>query len=636
LLVMDCSDPAHPKKLSALALSDPAYDLTLAENKIYVANHGSLQIIDVSDPSAPSELGNLATKGEIWDVSVAGDFAYLASTGFGLEIVNIADPVTPTWVAGAKTGGSAGGVRAEGNRVYLGDGINGLEIYDVTNPSSPALLGKYTGTGWPDDILLTDNSAYIADSRLGVLELDVTDPAHILKKNLSSKISAYSLVRQDNQLFVAGNRGLAIYDISNHLNSTPIAVLRTTLFNRDLALFNGNAFLASEDAGLQVVSVADPRNPKTIGSYPTQEAVLNVLPEGELGLVIDNWAGLVLLNLHDPAQPTKLSRYAPAGNVVDAALLNGNTVCVARGPDGMDLLDVTDPTQPILLSSIENGGVTALAVSNNLAFVEIENSSPPFRGLRILDLSNPLQPATLGEVNHGYIISQVLLLGSKVYLCAGDILVVDITDPHNPKLEGTIATLGDGSRMTSDGRFIYVAEQNNGLTIVDLLRGATVVGTFDTPGQASGVAVSHNTAFVAEGASGNIIAVDVTDAAHPFSLGSFSAAAPANSVAIQGDYLYVGDGGAGMLVFRLNFPGTLQVKAELNPNGKPWVIELSEANGKGWTDADTQGITLETSPDLLTWEPSNFERMWSNGTLRFADPGFPNATRQFYRAVMAQ
>jgi hypothetical protein len=142
LLVMDCSDPAHPKKLSTLALFDPAYDLTLAENKIYVASKGSLRIIDVSDPSAPRELGNLATKGEIWDVSVAGDFAYLASTGFGLEIVNIADPATPMWVAGAKTGGSAGGVRAEGNRVYLGDGINGLEIYDVTNASSPRIAWK--------------------------------------------------------------------------------------------------------------------------------------------------------------------------------------------------------------------------------------------------------------------------------------------------------------------------------------------------------------------------------------------------------------------------------------------------------------------------------------------------------------
>ena len=66
------------------------------------------------------------------------------------------------------------------------------------------------------------------------------------------------------------------------------------------------------------------------------------------------------------------------------------------------------------------------------------------------------------------------------------------------------------------------------------------IGSYDTPGQAYGVFVSGNYAYVANGAEGLLI-VNVSDPGNPSLAGSYNTPGSANGVFVSGDYVYVAD-----------------------------------------------------------------------------------------------
>ena len=68
----------------------------------------------------------------------------------------------------------------------------------------------------------------------------------------------------------------------------------------------------------------------------------------------------------------------------------------------------------------------------------------------------------------------------------------------------------------------------------------TLVGTYDTPGFAIGVAISGSYAYVADGDWGLQI-IDVSNPASPTLVGTYDTPGYASDVAISGSYAYVAD-----------------------------------------------------------------------------------------------
>ncbi len=67
-----------------------------------------------------------------------------------------------------------------------------------------------------------------------------------------------------------------------------------------------------------------------------------------------------------------------------------------------------------------------------------------------------------------------------------------------------------------------MADYGSGLQVIDISDPAnpTLVGTYDTPGYARGVAVSGDHAFVADGDSG-LQVIDISDPANPTLVGTY-------------------------------------------------------------------------------------------------------------------
>jgi hypothetical protein len=173
------------------------------------------------------------------------------------------------------------------------------------------------------------------------------------------------------------------------------------------------------------------------------------------------------------------------------------------------------------------------------------------------------------------------------------------------------------------GHYAYVAVGDAGLLVIDVSDPANPrrVGGYDTPGNALGVAVSGNYAYVADYNAG-LQVLDVSDPANPRRVGGYDTPGGVSGVAISGNYAYVADGGWGLQILRIEPVPRLD-----GPFG------LTAEGFAAWLNAPVAGTyRVETSGDLRTWE-TLVTLTNVSGRVRVVDPAATSAAQRFYRAV---
>jgi hypothetical protein len=133
--------------------------------------------------------------------------------------------------------------------------------------------------------------------------------------------------------------------------------------------------------------------------------------------------------------------------------------------------------------------------------------------------------------------------------------VIDITNPAIPAFAGSYDTPGNAWGVAISGDYAYVADGGSGLQVIDITNPAipTLAGSCATPGYARDVAISGDYAYVADDLSG-LQVIDVSNPVIPTLAGSYNTPGYAWGVAISGDYAYVADGGSGLQVIDITNP----------------------------------------------------------------------------------
>jgi len=181
---------------------------------------------------------------------------------------------------------------------------------------------------------------------------------------------------------------------------------------------------------------------------------------------------------------------------------------------------------------------------NSLAVEEIEHRFVGAVVRRSHSVVNPIpdqniivgQPFTLvidGTNVFGTIVT-LNLTGSPSWLSSG---------ATPPTLKGSIDTPGNARGIVVSGNYAYLADNLRGLNIFDISDPATPIlkGSYNTPGASQDLTISGNYSYVADGISGLQI-IDISDITNPTFVGSYNTPGYASGVAVSGNYSYVADG----------------------------------------------------------------------------------------------
>jgi hypothetical protein len=253
------------------------------------------------------------------------------------------------------------------------------------------------------------------------------------------------------------------------------------------------AYVAAYDAGLWVIGISNPANPKRVGGYPTHGRALDVAVSGQYAFLvesgwysngIDHAAGLRVIDISDPASPSQVGSYEIDGYGVgesgDCVAVSGHFAYLVaqRREDGrydlqvIDISDVINP-RPVSRCDIPWGYGSHLAIAGNYVYVVCVGGDTS-RWLEIIDVSDPANPRHVGGCDTCACATAVAVAGRYAYVVSSSdgLQVIDISDPANPRRVGGNSTF-TGARwpvtlnVTVSGDKVYVAAGEDGLIILN-------------------------------------------------------------------------------------------------------------------------------------------------------------------------
>ena len=146
----------------------------------------------------------------------------------------------------------------------------------------------------------------------------------------------------------------------------------------------GLAYVAAGQAGLEIVSVADPANCVPVGSFDTAGTAYRVSIAGSLAFVADGAAGLQAISVADPTNCALVGGLDTPGTAYDAAIV-GAYAYVADGPSGLLVISVADPSNCLAAGGLDTPGTAyAVRVAGPYAYIA---DGPG--GVRVADVSDP-------------------------------------------------------------------------------------------------------------------------------------------------------------------------------------------------------------------------------------------------------
>jgi hypothetical protein len=181
------------------------------------------------------------------------------------------------------------------------------------------------------------------------------------------------------------------------------------------------------------------------------------------------------------------------------------------------VLDVTDPTRPWQVGAYHALDIAqAVAVSDGYAITTGSYSEGDQRKgiMRLIDVTDPTRPDPVSSIElPEHTLSSVVIAGEQAYValadcyyftCSGSLQTIDISDPAQPRLVGSLGVPGGALGLTMADGYVYLAAGDMGMWVIDVSdpAQARIAGSFNTPGRAYGVAVAGDLAYVADGQGG--------------------------------------------------------------------------------------------------------------------------------------
>jgi hypothetical protein len=423
LLVVDISEPMALAALDTLPLPGRARNVTAAAERLYVAAglEGGVQAVDIHDPSATEVVGSVDVY-SAFDVAVHGELLY--ATGYlSLFTVDVHDPSQMSVLGEIGMGASGMGVAAAGYTACTAAAGQGLRLVDATQPRAMSMVGAIPTPG-------SDDGGYVAWGY---------PHAYVVWSHCNFAGGCYA--------------GLQIIGLEDPSAPEPVGALELPPAAAGAALA-GDHLLIGSSVGLLVVDVSDPAQPATIRELPEFTGTRSLATVGARGYVAHD-DQLTILDLTIPAEPLPVGSLVLPDPAVDL-VVQGDLVLAAAGGSGLLVVDVADPTAPVLMAARPaQRHAYGLGAAEGYAYVVGSGFCDVF------DLEDPSDPTVVGSVDpHVTFVRDALVVDRTLYVGAmsAGMQVYTLADPASPRYLGSVSTGNYAHRLAPSDAHVLVSD----------------------------------------------------------------------------------------------------------------------------------------------------------------------------------
>jgi len=400
-----------------------------------------------------------------------------------------------------------------GDLAYFGVRNQGIFVVDLSVPWEPRPIGSQLGFDcWRFEV--AGDRCYVVDPDQGLAVLDVSDLPRIEASPFIVYLNhGYGLEQRDGLPLVrVGDRDLLLVDpdVTYELaeSTTLIAPLGLTLWNLES---DGNLLYGTyrDDEeitwGLKILDVSPTAGGTEVGRLHTITTPINLALEGSLIYLALQSEGIAVIDVADPREPILVGGIDLPVNTKAVAVDGGIAYAVTRGYSDTDgrviTLDVRDPSQPKLMHSLQLGHpVASVAIAGPLVVAGSGGSLLHVISGYTLGSTPPVLLASL-QLPDG-VASDLEVNGPLIYALTGrDIVIVDVSEPTMPQIIGTWTPIDYdiGIReIDLRGDLLYAGTHHHGVAIIDVAKANTprLVGFAPASELVQGVAVNDRALFV--------------------------------------------------------------------------------------------------------------------------------------------
>lgn len=199
----------------------------------------------------------------------------------------------------------------------------------------------------------------------------------------------------------------------------------------------------------------------------------------------------------------------------------GSLVAFTSAGDTLNIYDASDPSSPILLSATPGLGSNQ-AFSSQLEMSSTLIASSDFSGgVTLIDLTDPTSPAAVSTIDTTVYFME-LDAGRLIVHTGSGIEIYDVSDPANPALLGAAPDASNALAISLSGSTLSVADRDEGLRLFDLSdpTNITEAALFPNADRTWSVTSSGDTAVLMTASPNNLVFVDISDPANPVEIPS--------------------------------------------------------------------------------------------------------------------
>ena len=268
--------------------------------------------------------------------------------------------------------GYSRGIDISGDFAYIANDQGGLQIINISDPESTYIVGEYLTSVSAQGVAVRENFAYVVlSSGQGLLVLDISDPSAPVEIGSDGNYTEYNVVAPPDTFYIY----IAAHDFFIIENCSIPALpyydqrIPTPGIARGIFVSDSLAYLTCEQMGLYIYYAVRPDSEvPLLGSIDTPSNARDVYVDGDYAYVADGRAGLVIIDVSDPENP-KISSVYDTPDYANDIFISDNCAYVADGKGGLQIVDVTNPEEPVYYGEVETSYAYAVYVKDELIYI---------------------------------------------------------------------------------------------------------------------------------------------------------------------------------------------------------------------------------------------------------------------------
>jgi hypothetical protein len=533
---------------------------------------------------------------DICDAEIRGKQIFCGLDG-GLLVLDGKDlrnpPVVGQAIDGKNTGRYQwyGEMAVESDYVYMARCGGGLSIFNVAAPDSPTVVANYDG--YITDVFVSRQCAYVAVEECCIEILDVSNPTDAQRKYvIPVEGTVEDVFVGGDYLFIVvseidreyyekdiSNSCLRIYDIEDGEEPRMVSEYGFDNPARSVFVRDGYAYVLIDEIGMEIIDVRNPFYPErvAIGRCATGGSSAEVKLQGSYAYLSPTRGTFCVFDISQPSNPKLVNdnpfRLAGCRFSVNDSIGIFETRDFDMFSEGWAVVDVSDPRQiSIIKDQRVDRHIVDAAISGEYAYVlEWQN------GMTVLDLRQRPGNAVVSHLDIDGDCREIMVYKDHAFVVRfwGNMVTVDISDPHSPLIDGKYGKEMYIRTLFAEDHYLF-AGRRNFIDILDIseLPDLRYVKRIAATDEVRSISIMDKRMYIG---ADDFQIFDVEDMLSPVFLGSYGISYP-RSIQVKGDFAFIAAGKKGLEILNVRDPSNIKSVSSIEPGE----VDQQETSGASY------------------------------------------------------